>query len=365
MDALPPLEMEIRRLISRAGPIAVAQFMAMCLTHPVHGYYVTRSPFGAAGDFTTAPEVSQMFGEIVGLWAVTVWRLMGSPKEVHLVELGSGRGTMMRDALRAVQIVPDFRDALAVHLVEISPVLEQAQRQLLEDLVAGILWHRGLENVPDGPAIILANEFVDALPVHQVVKKGDGWHERVIGLDAVGNFAFGVASDAIPKFDRLLPPQIRHAPVGSIFEWRADNIALEIGRRVRANGAALIIDYGHTESEVGDTLQAVSEHAFADPLSTPGMADITAHVDFQAFGQAAECMGAKIHGPIDQGEFLRRLGIEARAKALKANATPQQAADIDAALARLTQAGRTGMGKIFKAMVLADPKLGPFPAFEN
>ncbi len=363
MDALSPIETEIRRLIARAGPMPVAQYMSLCLTHPVHGYYVTRDPIGARGDFVTAPEVSQMFGELIGLWAIAVWRLMGAPENVRLVELGPGRGTMLRDALRAAQVAPDFRKAIVVHLVEISPALEQAQRQALAGSGVPMHWHRAIEDVPDGPFIVVANEFVDALPVHQMVKQPDGWHERVIGFDSVGNFVFGIASDAIPRFDRLLAPKLRAAPAGSIFEWRADTTAMELGRHVRQNGAALVIDYGHAESELGDTLQSIGGHAFADPLAAPGSVDITAHVDFAAFGQAAESMGAAVHGPIEQGEFLRRLGIEARADALKANASSEQAAEIDVALARLTQGGRTGMGEMFKAMALADPKLGPLPGF--
>lgn len=364
MSKLPPLETEIRRLIAVAGPISIAQYMSLCLTHPVHGYYTTRDPFGARGDFTTAPEVSQMFGELIGLWAAAVWRAMGAPENVRLIELGPGRGTLMRDALRAMQVMPAFRNAVVVHLVEVSPTLREAQRLLLEETGVPIFWHATLEEVPGGPCFIIANEFLDALPIYQAVKQPDGWHARVIGLDVNGNFALGMAPDVIPGFDRLLPAHIRQAATGSIYEWRPDNLALEIGRRVRKNGAALVIDYGHAESAVGDTLQSVGAHAFSDPLSGPGMVDITAHVDFHAFGLAAESMGASVHGPITQAEFLHRLGIEARAAMLKTKASAEQAAAIDAALARLTGAGRTGMGELFKVMALADPKLTPLPAFE-
>jgi SAM-dependent MidA family methyltransferase len=365
MQPLPPLETEIRRIISVAGPMPVAQYMSLCLSHPIHGYYITRDPFGAAGDFTTAPEVSQMFGELIGLWAAAVYRLMGAPSRVLLVELGPGRGTMMRDILRAIHVVPEFKRAVSVHMVEISPRLEQAQRTLLGEAGMSASWHRAPEEVPQGPTILLANEFVDALPVHQVVKQANGWHERVVGLDKAGNFALGLAPDPVPHFDRLLPAHLRSAPSGSVFEWRTDNVALEIGRRVREGGAALVIDYGHVKSEIGDTVQAIGAHAFADPKSAPGFVDVTAHVDFEAFGLAAESMGAAIQGPVEQGEFLRRLGIDARAEALKSRAQANQAAEIDAALRRLTQGGRTGMGELFKAMALCDPKLGILPGFET
>jgi SAM-dependent MidA family methyltransferase len=364
MPASSPLEAEIRRIIEVAGPMPVAQYMSLCLTHPAHGYYMSRNPFGGAGDFTTAPEVSQMFGELIGLWAAAVFRLMKSPPRLTLVELGPGRGTLMRDALRALKVVPDFRQSVDVHLVEISPRLEETQRETLADSEAPIAWHRTLDDVPTGPSLILANEFLDALPVHQAVKLQDGWHTRVVGLDASGNLSLGMTAEAIPHFERTLPPNVREAAIGSIFEWRADTIAFEIGRRVRKQGAALFIDYGHARSEVGDTLQAVGAHAFADPKSAPGLVDLTAHVDFQAFGQAAESMGVRTHGPITQGEFLRRLGIEARASALKARAPLDKALEVDAALRRLTQGGRTGMGELFKVMALGDPALGPLPGFE-
>ena len=358
------LELEIRRLIAAAGPMPVAQYVSLCLTHPVHGYYITRDPIGAGGDFTTAPEVTQMFGELVGLWAAMVWKLMGSPENVRLIELGPGRGTMMRDALRAMNVAPDFRKAIVVHLVEISPALEKIQRETLAKSNMVVHWHRALSDVPEGPAIILANEFIDALPVHQMVKQADGWHERVVALNSEGNFVFGISTHPVPHFERVLPKRVKESPIGSIYEWRSDNDAFEIGRRVRDNGAALIIDYGHGQSDVGDTLQAMGKHAYTDALGDPGSVDITAHVDFEAVGAAAESMGAAQHGPIDQSDFLLRLGIEARANALKVAALPEKKAEIDAAIARLTQGGRTGMGRLFKAMAIADPKLGPLPAFD-
>jgi len=358
-----PLETEIRRLIAAAGPMSIAEYMLLCLTHPQYGYYVTRDPLGAHGDFITAPEISQMFGELIGVWMVAVWQQMGSPENVRVVELGPGRGTLMSDALRAAKVVGDFHAALVVHLVEISPKLQQAQEQLLEGLGVPILWHSALAEVPSGPVIIIANEFIDALPVHQAVKRADGWHERVVEIAPSGELAIGIARDPLPHFEATLPRGLRQAPEGSVYEWRSDTVALEIGRRVRTDGAALIIDYGHAWYGLGETLQAVAGHSFTDPLRAPGEADLTAHVDFAALAQSAQIIGGRIHGPISQRDLLRGLGIDKRAAALKTRA-PERAAEIDQALARLTATGPRGMGELFKALAIADSKLGKLPGFE-
>jgi SAM-dependent MidA family methyltransferase len=364
MSDIPPLEAEIRRLIAAAGPITVAQYMSLCLTHPKYGYYVTRDPLGATGDFITAPEISQMFGELIGLWMASVWRQMGSPENVRVVELGPGRCTMMADALRAAQVVPGFRAATVIHLVEISPVLQMQQFETLSGVSAPVHWHTSIEQVPAGPLIVLANEFFDALPVHQAVKYQDGWHERTVDVAANGNLVFSVAAEPIPHFDGTLPRQLRAAPVGALFEWRTDHIAMEIGRRIaRSNGAALVIDYGHAQSDAGDTFQAVGRHAFADPLAAPGLADLTAHVDFQALGQEASSMGASVYGPVTQGELLERLGIMTRAAALTKGVDRSDVAAIEIALSRLIGQGRTAMGELFKAIAFADPKIGPPPGF--
>ena len=219
-----------------------------------------------------------------------------------------------------------------------------------------MLWHKALEEVPEGPAIILANEFFDALPVHQAIKQEDGWHERVVTLDSNGNFTLDTLLSPMSHLERLLPPRVRDAPPGSIFEWRTDSIALEIGRRVaRHGGAALVIDYGHIETEIGDTLQAVGEHAYANPLLAPGMVDLTAHVDFQSLAQAAESIGARVHGPLQQGKFLRRLGIETRAATLKAKAPPDKISEIEGQVERLTGSGAREMGMLFKVLGSAIP----------
>jgi NADH dehydrogenase [ubiquinone] 1 alpha subcomplex assembly factor 7 len=366
MDDISPLEAEIRRRIQAAGPMPVGEFMALCLADRKYGYYATRDPIGPRGDFITSPEISQMFGELIGLWMAAVWNRMGEPANLRIVELGPGRGTMMADALRAAKVMPAFREALVLHLVEISQLLTAQQERVLQQLPVPMFWHRALSEVPKGPAIIVANEFFDALPVNQAVKGEDGWHERRVAVDADGNLAFDIAPEPTPHFEPLLPPAVRAAPPGSIFEWRFDTTAMEMGRRIaRDGGAALVVDYGHAQSAVGETLQAVGGHAYADPLSAPGTLDLTAHVDFQALARDTEAMGAQAFGPIEQSEFLSRLGIETRAAKLKANAaTPAAAAEIDTALARLTGHGRTGMGTLFKAAAYAHPKLGTPPGFE-
>jgi NADH dehydrogenase [ubiquinone] 1 alpha subcomplex assembly factor 7 len=271
---------------------------------------------------------------------------------------------MISDALRAVKVVKAFREAIVLHLVEISPPLRQLQQQRLAGLDVPIQWHAALEEVPGGPLIIIANEFIDALPVHQAIKQADGWHERVIDVAPEGNLVIAMARDILPHFESTMPRTLRHATEGVIYEWRSDSIALEIGRRVRPEGAALIIDYGHAQSGLGDTWQAVAGHNFTDPLRAPGHADLTAHVDFEALAQCAESMGARIHGPVRQRDLFLRLGIERRAAALKANAPLEKAADVEIACSRLIGSGAQEMGELFKAIAITSPKLGPLPGFD-
>lgn len=364
MSDAAPLEADIRRRIAAAGPMPVGEYMALCLTDPAHGYYTTRDPFGARGDFITAPEISQMFGEMIGLWMAAVWRQMGGPENVHIVELGPGRGTMMKDALRAAKVMPGFPEAVVVHLVEISPALEATQQRALEPLGVPLYWHRTLADVPRGAAIVVANEFFDALPVCQAVKTADGWYERLVDVDSSGQLAFTIAPEPLPHFALQLAPAVRNAPDGSIFEWRTDTLAMEIGARLaRDGGAALVVDYGHAESAVGETLQAVGKHVYTNPLVAPGDVDLTAHVDFQAIATAIEAMGTASFGPLTQSQFLRRLGIVTRAAKLKAGAA--DAAAIDSALKRLISEGEAGMGTLFKVAAFAHPKLGVPPGFES
>jgi NADH dehydrogenase [ubiquinone] 1 alpha subcomplex assembly factor 7 len=360
-----PLQSEIKKLIKSSGPMPVWRYMELCLVHPQHGYYVSRDPLGREGDFTTAPEVSQMFGELLGLWAASVWKTLGSPTPLRLVELGPGRGTMMADALRALRVLPPLYQTLSVHLVEINPVLREKQRAALSGM-RSIEWHSSIDEVPEGPAIIFANEYFDVLPIHQAVKCETGWHERTIELDPSGKLAFAAAPDPLPRFEVLLPPLIRAAPVGAVFEWRPDAEIMKIATRVRdQDGAALIIDYGHVRSDAGDTFQAIARHSFTDPLKAPGQADVTAHVDFQALSRAAEDLGARVHGPVTQGEFLTRLGIEQRALTLMSKASHEVSEDVSSALKRLIGGGRGGMGSMFKVLGISEPNLDELPGLSD
>ncbi len=362
----------LARLLARRilldGPLPVSAFMAEALGHPRLGYYTRQDPFGAAGDFTTAPEISQMFGELVGLWCVDSWVRMGGPGPFHLVELGPGRGTLMRDILRAAAVVPQFQANATLHLVETSLTLRARQREMLEAQRNGmaIHWHDRLEAVPDGPTLLVANEFFDALPIRQVEKTAHGWFERLVDLDPAG-------TEDAPRFrfvleafgssgTRLVPVMLRdRAAVGSVVEVSPVSCAVArlIGARLAAHpGAALFIDYGYGHGPaVGDTLQALRRHAFAPVLDDPGEADITAHVDFAALAAAARSAGAEAFGTVEQGDWLAALGIRQRAAALSAKANAAQAADIRSALARLVDADQ--MGRLFKLLALTSP--GAFP----
>jgi SAM-dependent MidA family methyltransferase len=252
-----------------------------------------------------------------------------------------------------------------VHLVEINPVLRKKQKATLLG-ARDIAWHRSIDEVPEGPAIILANEYFDVLPIHQMVKGETGWHERVIEIDDKGNLTFRAAAQPVPHFEALLPSSVRAAPVGTVFEWRPDAEIMKIATRVRdQHGAALIIDYGHLRSDTGDTFQAVTRHSFVDPLKAPGQADVTAHVDFQALARAAEDVCARVHGPVTQGNFLKRIGIQTRAATLMAKASPEVSEDISAALNRLVGGSRGGMGSMFKVLGVSAPDLTSLPGLKD
>lgn len=351
--------------IALSGPLTVADYMAEALGHPRFGYYATRDPLGAAGDFVTAPEISQMFGELIGLWCAVVWRAMGRPDPVHWGELGPGRGTLIADALRAGRTVPGFVEAARLHLVETSPVLRRLQAATLAraEPPHPPLWHADLSGIADGPLILVANEFLDALPIRQYVRTAAGWHERLVTADANGG---GLAWALSPPLSRppLLSPAVLDAPVGAVAEVSPAVIGVvdAIGRRLaEAGGAALIVDYGHARSAAGDTLQAVRGHAYHDPLADPGQADLTAHVDFETVLRAGAEAGARPFGPLPQGLFLERLGLGARAEALLAGADPAQAEAIRTARHRLTAPEQ--MGSLFKAVSLQHPELPPPPGF--
>jgi len=340
----------IERRIRAEGPISIADYMAEALLHPEHGYYTTRDPLGARGDFITAPEVSQIFGELLGLWCADAWNKLGRPPQVILAELGPGRGTLMRDALRALRVIPEFRRALRLHLVERSPALRRAQRATLAD--AAPLWHDDLAELPEGPLILIANEFLDALPVRQLVRMADGWHERRVGLDAEGALTL--------TLDPMLAAAPDNAPPGSVRELRpaAAALAERLAARLRAqSGFALFIDYGYAESAFGDTLQALRAHRPHAVLAAPGEADLTAHVDFAAFAAAARRAGARVWGPLPQGALLARLGLAERAAALIAGADPAQIAAIESGSRRLVHP--LEMGALFKALALGGDHPAP------
>ena len=365
MTETSPLLPEIRKLIKSSGPLPVWRYMELCLMHPEHGYYLSRDPLGREGDFITAPEVSQMFGELLGLWAASVWKAIDSPPLLRLIEIGPGRGTLMADALRALRVLPPLYQALSIHLVEVNPLLRDKQKTALSGSRT-ITWHDTIDDVPDGPSVIFANEYFDVLPIHQAVRCENGWHERTVEFDSNGRLAFGIASDPIPRFEVLLPAWVRAAPIGAVFEWRPDAEIMKIASRVRdQEGAALIIDYGHLRSDAGDTLQAIARHSFADPLKNPGQADVTAHVDFQALVRAAEDLGAGVHGPVPQGDFLKRLGIETRAVNLMAKATSEASEDVASALKRLVGGGRGGMGQMFKVLGISEPNMTTLAGFTD
>jgi NADH dehydrogenase [ubiquinone] 1 alpha subcomplex assembly factor 7 len=344
-----PLGEVIAAIIAQDGPITLARYMSLALAHPRHGYYATRDPLGTAGDFITAPEISQMFGELLGLWAAHAWTVAGSPKRVALVELGPGRGTLMADALRAVgRAAPIFARSLQVHLVETSPALRSAQRATLA-ASAEPTWHEGVETLPEGPIIVIANEFFDALPIRQFVRAGGAWRERLVGLGE-GRLVLGLSAEAVQE-DTL--PEAPDGSVLEVSETAAAIMALLARRIARESGAALVIDYGHLQSTFGDSFQAVEAHRFVDPLARPGEADLTAHVDFGALSRAAETEGAHIDLMTSQADFLEALGIRQRASALAAKSGPDQVAAVEAALDRLTDRSPTGMGSLFKVMAVS------------
>ncbi|NNG05333.1 MAG: class I SAM-dependent methyltransferase [Inquilinus sp.] len=356
----------LRREIAARGPMSVARFMAIALDDPQHGYYRTRDPLGRAGDFTTAPEISQIFGELIGIWLVDCWDRLGRPEPFQLVELGPGRGTLTVDALRAARIVPAFAAAAALHLVETSPVLRARQKATLEAADAPApAWHESLATVPEGPLLLVANEFFDALPIRQFQRAADGWHERMVGCEdgPGGALCFTLAPRPSPAAT-LLPAARADCPIGAVVEYgeAAESVAAEIGRRIaRTGGGALIADYGHSRPGVGDTLQAVRRHRYADPLADPGETDLTAHVDFSALAAAARESGAAVDGPVAQARWLDAMGIAARAAALKQRATPDQCRDIDSGVERLTAAD--GMGHLFQMMSIAPQRLAPTAGF--
>lgn len=348
----------IKHEISTSGPMPVDRYMELCLLDPDHGAYTARDPIGRDGDFITAPEISQIFGELIGLWCATFWQAIGNPNPFHLIELGPGHGTLMADILRTIAIVPGLSDAISVHLIDASPMLIDRQRKILAKQPVTPVWHQSLDDVPPGPGLVIANEFFDALPIKQLVFSNHGWRERVIDIDPSGHLKFTAATTSCTT----VLPQVRRAGAvdGSIAEIcpAAQTIVDTLCRRfAQAPGGALIIDYGYQQPGFGDTLQALHRHKYADPLMQPGAVDLTAHVDFSALGSFARNAGAAIFGPMEQGMFLQQLGIEFRAQALSNSATLKQKADIENAVERLTAPEH--MGTLFKTFLMTSRRLQP------
>lgn len=354
------LAAKLKAQIARNGPIPVAEYMSQCLWDDESGYYATRTVIGSDGDFITSAEISQIFGELIGLWAGVVWQqVFSAPPSVHIAEYGPGRGTMMRDALRAARIVPGFLEAASVHLIEMSPTLVNDQRNALSSCGVPINWSHNLAGFPT-PAIIIANEFLDAWPVEQWVKTALGWLPRAVGIDGDGNLAFTHLEGVRGRDD--LAEQFESAELGAIYETQRPQRLADAFRTLAGNGpvAAVIIDYGHVSPVSGDTLQAVRGHAYEHPLASPGEADLSAQINFYELASALHAAGLVIDGPVTQTEFLGALGIIERASRLMA-ANPARAGDIEGSVARLI--APNGMGTRFKAIGVRSPELPPLPGF--
>ncbi len=353
-----PLAYEIAREIGENGPMPLDRYMAQCLGDAEHGYYMRRDPLGVAGDFTTAPEISQMFGELVGLWALDMWSKLGAPQPFALIELGPGRGTLMADALRAVGLVPEFAAAAHIHLIETSPVLRRSQQDRLKHAGVRIEWSDDLESVAPGPAIIIANEFFDALPVRQAERARGQWREHMVATDGDGTLK--IALGEVVEFEMAGTPAVNGglgtAGEGDIWEWSParEQVAASIAvRSIAAPTAALIVDYGHSAPGYGDTLQALARHEPIDVLDQPGQSDLTSHVDFTSLIGAARARGSDCYGPVEMGRFLTAIGIVERAAHLKAGKESAVAEQIEEAYQRLTDPG--AMGSLFKVMALTSP----------
>lgn len=297
----------LESMIRENGPVSIATFMGLVLPH----YYGTRDPLGREGDFITAPEISQMFGEMIGVFLADAWIKMGGPSPVALTEAGPGRGTLMADILRATRHVPGFADAVRIHLIETSPSLRARQRDVLGGY--DVTWHDDITSLPDMPVLFVGNEFLDALPIHQIQYAKGQWHERVIGLSVAGDLVYGLGLPVAP------PMGVQGAAEGDIFEHAPARVDFTkaLADHIRHHGGvAVLIDYGHDRSACGDTLQAVRDHKFVEVLSNIGDADLTSHVDFDALKRAIEDDVA-VSGPVGQGAFLYRLGIGLRAEKLQ------------------------------------------------
>lgn len=347
------LSRRLRQRIRDHGPVSTGVFISEALFDPREGFYATKDPIGAGEDFITAPEVSQIFGELAGLWLAQAWQALGAPDPVQLIELGPGRGTMMKDILRAARAVPGFVGALNVSLIEISPALITVQAQTLDQAPCPVHWRASLTQAPKGPALMIGNEFLDCLPVRQFVRQSGHWHERLVGCDQEGGFCFVLDPAPAPAAAlSLIPPALRDAEEGALVEVRPAIAALmdELAARfAAAPGMALFIDYGPQKSETGDSLQAIRAHQKVDPLAAPGSADLTTHVDFAELARAARNAGLQVAGPAPQGLWLKSLGLEYRAADLMRK-HPGQKRKLARQVHRL--AGESEMGTLFKVIAV-------------
>lgn len=346
--------------IAAHGPLSVAEYMNLALHHPKYGYYRSGDPIGLKGDFTTAPEISQLFGDLIGIWCVDTWEALGKPNKLSLVELGPGRGTLMADLLRATRVRPDFGKAATIYLVEMNPHLQDKQKKTLGQSAA-VSWHLELPVLPDSPVIIIANEFFDCLPVRQFIMTEQGWRERGVDLDAQGNLGYVVLNRAVNEI--ALQAFLRNFDIiGRIAEISPDRDSYMhklTAMLAKRTGRGLFIDYGHVRSDLGDTLQAMRHHRHVDALSSQGECDLTAHVDFEALGAAAIMDEISVYGPVSQGRFLTQMGIELRARKLSDAASAQQVEKIYNELERLISTDQ--MGAIFKVLAVSSAGL-PSPA---
>ncbi|QPC91274.1 class I SAM-dependent methyltransferase [Mesorhizobium sp. INR15] len=356
------LKTRIVDLIEALGPIPVNEYMALCLFDPRDGYYTTREPFGAAGDFITAPEISQMFGELVAVWLYQAWLAAGRPKPVTIAEIGPGRGTLMKDMLRTLsRLDPTLSTAASFALVETSPRLTEVQKQTLSGLQAKMDWHETIDTLPRTPLFIVGNELFDAVPVRQFIRAGAGWRERMVGLDDDDALRFFAGAGSVEA--ALLPTDAEHAPQGAIVEIAPARTALMTAlaeRIARHGGAGLFLDYGHLQPGIGDTLQALRQHSHEDVLANPGEADLTSHVDFHALAATARAHGLDAHLST-QGGFLIAMGLLERAGQLGASADEAGREAISAQVERL--AGPQAMGDLFKVLAILPGGIAvaPFP----
>ncbi len=360
------LNQRLSQRIQTGGPISIGVFLGEALFDPWQGFYATKDPIGAGEDFITAPEISQIFGELIGLWLAGRWHSMGCPKPVQLVEYGPGRGTLMKDILRAARAVPGMLEALNVTLIEASPALINVQASMLGNAPCAVNWQNALDDVPMGPCLLVGNEYLDCLPVRQFIRQNDAWHERLVGVDETGAYQFQFSPTPASDVEiEMIPPVLRDSDEGTLVEVRASIAPLMdalANRFSKAQGVALFIDYGPAQSEIGDTLQAIKGHQKVDPLDAPGTADLTTRVDFAEIKRAALAAGLQCAGPVKQGAWLNRLGLEYRAADLMKK-NPAQKSKLARQVYRLTDDSQ--MGELFKVIAIFSPDMSIPEGFDG